>query len=136
MNRESLHTAIRAHAAGGYTVDRVIDCACTCGNMTFLMGLNRERGVAVRVCLDCDSEFALLDSAEVLEHSRTDIELEPAECTCDATEFTAAVGFALAPNGDVGWVSIGLRCEDCSLAGVYTDWGINAEPSAFLLERV
>ncbi|WP_187976153.1 hypothetical protein [Mycetocola sp. JXN-3] len=133
--REQLHDSIRDYEAGDFPVDRIIDCVCTCGNEVFALGYDDEQGVAVRLCSKCDTEVALLDSADLLDRADSDIELDAAECTCDGTDFTVAVGFAI-QGEDVRWVSVGLRCEDCAIAGVYTDWAIDYSPSLHLLERV
>lgn len=132
-SREELHASIFEFAAGGYAVDRVIDCVCVCGGDVFIVGYDDDEGTAVRLCIACDTEYELLDSEQRLS---AEYGLDAAECTCDGTEFTAAVGFALLESGQVRWVSLGLRCVECALAGVYTDWKIDYEPSEFLLERV
>lgn len=134
-SRSALHESIRDYAGGDHAVDEIRDCVCACGSTLFVIGYDDDEGVAVRLCAACDREVALLDSADVLEGSGEDMSLDAAECTCDATEFSAAVGFAMR-GADVVWVSLGLRCADCGLAGVYTDWGIDYSPSAHLLERV
>ncbi|UCR89695.1 hypothetical protein [Mycetocola spongiae] len=133
--REQLHDSISNYEAGDLPVARISDCICDCGSEVFSLGFDDDRGVAVRLCFACDSEVALLDSQEVLDHADSDIDLDAAECTCGGIDFTVAVGFAISGN-DVRWVSVGLRCEDCAIAGVYTDWAIGYSPSMHLLERI
>jgi hypothetical protein len=50
--------------------------------------------------------------------------------------FEMAVGFAALADGDVRWVSIGLRCVGDGILGVYTDWKIDYSPTAHLFDRV
>ena len=37
-------------------------------------------------------------------------------------------------DGEIRWVSVGLRCGSDGLLGVYTDWKIDYSPSRQLLE--
>ncbi|SPL94568.1 unnamed protein product [[Actinomadura] parvosata subsp. kistnae] len=44
------------------------------------------------------------------------------------------MGFALRGDGEVRWVSVGLRCLRDGSLGVYADWKIDYSPTAHLLE--
>jgi hypothetical protein len=47
-----------------------------------------------------------------------------------------AVGFALHDDGEVRWISVGLRClADDNTLGVYADWKVNYSPSGHLVSR-
>lgn len=71
----------------------------------------------------------MLDSAECLE----DADLESAAYPCGHEEFDVAVGFALREDGEVRWVSVGLRCRKDGRLGVYVDWKVDYSPSRHLL---
>jgi hypothetical protein len=47
-----------------------------------------------------------------------------------------AAGFSLHDDGEVRWISIGLRCLTDNTLGVYADWKINYGPSGRLLSQV
>jgi hypothetical protein len=44
-------------------------------------------------------------------------------------------GFALHDDGEVRWISVGLRCLTDNTLGVYADWKINYGPSDHLLSQ-
>ena len=127
---------LRGFAAGGYPVAEVVPAACAaCGGSSeagFSVALDDEEGVAVRTCLLCDTSVPMLDSAEFLD----DAEMGTAACPCGHETFDVAVGFALRDDGDVRWVSVGLRCRNDGQLGVYTDWKIDYSPSRNLLTAV
>ncbi len=127
---EELRASIEEFAAGGRPVDRVIEAVCGCGNRRFLLVFDDEVGVAVRICTECETEAEIADSGE---HFDDVDEVEQARCSCGNEEFTAATGFALDAQGEVRWVSVGLRCTHDGLAGVYVDWKIDYLPSQHLL---
>ena len=56
-------------------------------------------------------------------------EPEVCACPCGSETFNIAVGYAIRPDDEVRWVSIGCRCTDCGLLGCYTDWKINYGPT-------
>jgi NaMN:DMB phosphoribosyltransferase len=129
---DQLHTAIRDYAAGGYPVSLVIDSVCDCGSQIFELVFDDDAGVAARICTECESELGLADSEEHFDDAD---EVQQAECTCGNTTFTVATGFALDADGEVRWVSVGLRCTRDAVAGVYVDWKIDYLPSAHLLAQ-
>lgn len=67
----------------------------------------------------------MLDSADVAD----DAEPEEAVCPCGGEVFDVAVGSALRDEGDVRWVSVGLRCRLDGVLGCYGDWKINHGPT-------
>lgn len=126
----ALTTAIVGYRAGGYAVDRVVPCVCRCGADEFSVLFDDEVGVAARICAACGDEHGMLDSDDHFD----DVEaVDMATCTCGGQKFTAAVGFALLPDGEVRWVSVGLSCTADRVAGVYVDWKIDYGPSSGLL---
>ncbi len=94
--------------------------------------LDGEEGAATRQCLRCQSQTPLLDSEDYLN----DAELGAAACPCGHEGFDVAVGFSLRDDGEVRWVSIGLRCRNDGLLGVYADWKVGYSPSRHLLAAV
>jgi hypothetical protein len=125
-----LRAGIEDFAAGGHRVDRVIAAACPCGNDTFLVVFDDEVGVAARVCAVCEHERAVADSDEHFDEVES---VEQAHCSCGGDVFTAATGFAIGADDEVRWVSVGLRCVQDGVAGVYVDWKIDYAPTAHLL---
>jgi hypothetical protein len=127
---------LHAFAAGGYRVGEVVHAACAAcghGDAGFAMMLDDEEGAAVRRCLGCQAEEPMLDSVEFLD----DAELGAAACPCGYEEFDVAAGFALREDAhEVRWVSIGLRCRNDGLLGVYADWKVDYSPSRHLLTAV
>lgn len=129
---EELRASVEEFAAGGYSVDQVIQAVCDCGNETFLLLFDDEVGVAARVCTECETEAGIADSDDHFD----DVEaVEQAQCTCGNDVFTVATGFALDALGEVRWISVGLRCTQDAVAGVYVDWRINYAPTQHLLRN-
>lgn len=127
--KAQLREAIATYAAGGYHVDRIIDAVCRCGGDKFALVFDDEVGVAARICVECEEEVGLADSEE---HFDDTDEVQQAECTCGHSAFRVATGFALDDDGEVRWVSVGLRCTRDAVAGVYVDWKIDYRPTGHL----
>ncbi len=119
--------------AGGYAVDRVLQSICECGADVFHVTLDEDAGVAIRECVDCGVEVAMLDSEEFIDTAE---DLFDATCFCDCTEFVIGVGFSLTDASEIRWVSIGLICTNDGVAGVYADWKIDYSPSTQLLQAL
>lgn len=71
----------------------------------------------------------LADSAEYADEA----ELDDCACPCGGEVFNVGLGFALFDDGDVRWISIGLRCIQDGTLGVYADWKIDYSPTDRLL---
>ncbi|MGS2617118.1 hypothetical protein ACVCAH_21725 [Micromonospora sp. LZ34] len=128
-----LDTYLRQFAAGGYPVARVVHAACVrCGGSDFGVRVDDDPGYAERTCHACGDRSLLLDAADVAE----DADPGDAACPCGGERFDVAVGFALREDGEVRWVSVGLRCTADGVLGVYADWKIDYSPSGHLLARV
>ncbi|XTZ18145.1 hypothetical protein ACQSSU_12620 [Micromonospora echinospora] len=127
---EALAAYVREHRAGGYRVHHVVDVVCRrCDGRAFRVAVDDEEGCALVLCLGCGTEAAVADSDDHLD----DAELAECACPCGAETFTVAVGYALTGDGEVRWVSVGLRCLADGTLGVYTDWKIDYAPTAHLL---
>jgi hypothetical protein len=72
------------------------------------------------------------DSADVLDEA----DLGEAACPCGNESFEVAAGFAVRADGDIRWVSIGLRCTRDGVLGVHADWKISYSPTAHLFDQV
>lgn len=95
------------------------DARCNCGGRAFLVLLDDEEGVAVRVCDACGDRHPMGDSAEYSHEA----EPEECECTCGGMTFEATVGVSLyADSLDVKWLFLGLRCIRCGLTACFGDW--------------
>ncbi|MBB5873383.1 hypothetical protein F4553_006817 [Allocatelliglobosispora scoriae] len=133
-NATGLDEFLRDYQAGGYPVAEVVHAACAdCGGTVFAVLLDDEAGFVERWCTSCEADgVAMLDSAEYAE------EAEPGEatCPCGGEYFEVAVGFSRNADGDIRWVSVGLRCVADGLAGVYIDWKIDYLPAEHLLTTV
>lgn len=127
----TLDEYVRGFQAGGYEVTHVVESVCGgCGGRAFEVQVTEECAVR-RTCLGCGAAEFLADSAEYWE----DDDAEECACPCGGEEFAAALGLSCRPDGEVRWVSVGLRCLGCGARGVYEDWKIDYSPSGHLLTR-
>jgi hypothetical protein len=128
-----LDAYLRESQAGGYPVARVVHAACArSGGSEFGVRVDDDAGYAERTCHLCGERWVMLDAADVAE----DADPGDAACPCGGERFDVAVGFALCEDGEVRWVSVGLRCTAGGVLGVYADWKIDYSPSGHLMVRV
>lgn len=129
-----LEAYLREYRAGGYAVRRVARSVCgACGGTVFRLWVDDEAGYAARRCEACGDEFVMLDSADQADQADEEDDGE-AGCPCGGETFEIAVGYALRADGDVRWVSVGMRCLTDGACGVYTDWKIDYGPTAHLFD--
>lgn len=129
---DDLAAYIRRYEAGGYPVTTVVESRCgACDGRAFRVELDEEEACR-RVCLACDATAFIGDGAEYWQEDAYD----SCACPCGGEEFAVAVGFALFDDGEVRWVSVGLRCLADNTVGVYADTKIDYLPSRHLLEQV
>lgn len=127
---EDLAAYVRTYKAGGYPVARVTEFVCpSCQGTAFRVLVDDDEGCAAAICKGCQGQYAIADSAEHLEGA----ELGECACPCGGECFSVAVGFAMRPDNEVCWISVGLRCLTDGALGVYTDWKIDYAPTAHLL---
>jgi hypothetical protein len=130
-NFEDLAEFVRHFEAGGYPVAVVKESRCgRCDGLAFRVDLTEEEA-ARRVCLACGEAAFIGDSADYWEDDH-----DNCACPCGGEDFAVAVGFALFDDGDVRWISIGLRCLTDGTLGVYADLKIDYGPSRQLLDQV
>ena len=110
---------------------RVVSTCAVCGGQRFWMECSEEDGVARRTCTGCKDVAFIGDSQELWDEADTG----DATCPCGRKVFAIVVGYCTDAVGEVNWMIVGAKCEECSEIGVYADWSIDFEPSAFLLER-
>jgi hypothetical protein len=123
---------IRHFRAGGYPVATVVESRCAgCDGRAFRVNLDEEEN-AQRVCLACGASAFIGDSADYWDGD----DYDTCACPCGGEEFAVAVGFALFDDGDIRWISVGLRCLKDNILGVYADVKIDYGPSRHLLDRV
>ncbi|WP_346535488.1 hypothetical protein [Micromonospora sp. DPT] len=128
-----LDAYLREFEAGGYPLAWVVHAACAgCGGSEFGVRVDDDAGYADRTCQTCGERWVMLDSADLAENA----DPGDAACPCGGERFDAAVGFAVREDGEVRWVSVGLRCRVDGVLGVYADWKIDYSPSGHLLARV
>lgn len=124
---EDLAEYVRDFKAGGYAVTRVTESVCgSCDGREFSVHADDEEGVARRTCLACGTAEFLADSADLWADCEAVAECA---CPCGSERFAVAVGFAVRDDGDINWVSVGLRCLTDGVVGVYADWKIDYSPA-------
>jgi hypothetical protein len=127
---EDLAVYVRSFRAGGLDVTETRGLVCpACAATTFGVMVDDEEGVAVAGCLSCGSQVPIGDSAEHL----ADAALGECACPCGNESFSAVLGYAMTPDREVRWLSVGLRCQSDDALGVYADWKIDYIPTAHLV---
>ncbi|MEV4842249.1 hypothetical protein AB0K20_03355 [Micromonospora matsumotoense] len=130
-NVDDLADYLRYFEAGGYPVATVVESRCGgCDGRSFRVDIDEEEATR-RTCLACGAVAFIGDSAE--HWAGTDH--ESCACPCGGEEFAVAVGYALFDDGEVRWISVGLRCLNDGTLGVYADTKIDYSPSRYLLRQ-
>ncbi|GIF14926.1 hypothetical protein [Actinoplanes teichomyceticus] len=130
-NFADLAEYIRHFKAGGYPVNTVTESRCgECDGTAFRINIDGDEATR-RVCLSCGAAAFIGDSGEHWNEEEHD----SCACPCGSEEFTAAVGYALFDDGEVRWVSLGLRCLKDNTLGVYADTKVDYSPSRHLLDQ-
>jgi hypothetical protein len=122
---------LRHFKAGGYPVAAVRESRCgRCDGRAFRVNIDEEEATQ-RVCLACDSVAFIGDSAEYWNEN----DYDSCACPCGGEEFAVGVGYAFFDDGEVRWISVGLRCLKDNALGVYADTKIDYSPSRELLDQ-
>ncbi|MEV6305336.1 hypothetical protein AB0M02_38390 [Actinoplanes sp. NPDC051861] len=128
---DDLAAYIRHFAAGGYPVDTVVESRCaSCDGRAFVLEIDEDENTR-RVCRTCDTTTFIGDSADYWDED----DYDNCACPCGGEEFAVAVGFALTDDGEVYWMSVGLRCLTDGTLGVYAETKIDYLPSRHLLTQ-
>ncbi|MEV4479696.1 hypothetical protein [Micromonospora coxensis] len=115
---------------GGYPVERVKKVFCLrCEGKAFSVLADDAEGCAQVGCMVCGERAFIADSADYW----LDAEPDECACPCGGEVFHVAIGFALGTDGEVRWISLGLRCIQDGTVGVYADWKIDYGPTDHLL---
>jgi hypothetical protein len=129
-NFDDLAEYLREYQAGGYSVGRVGELACSgCAKKTFNVAADHTEGCARVRCVACNTDTYIADSSEFA----ADADLAECSCPCGGQTFNVGVGYALREDGEVRWISVGVRCVDDGTLGVYADWKIDYSPTGHLL---
>ena len=118
---------------GGYRVDRVLPAICgDCAGTIFKLRGDGDEGGVERTCARCASRVLMLDTGDHWD------DMNPAriKCPCGGDSFEVSGGFSLRLDGEIRWVSVGLRCVDDGVLGSCADWKIDYGPTHYLLARV
>ncbi|MEV4724747.1 hypothetical protein [Micromonospora humida] len=130
-NVDDLADYLRYFAAGGYPVNTVVESRCAgCDGRSFRVDIDEEEATR-RTCLACGAVAFIGDSADYWDETGHD----SCSCPCGGEQFAVAVGYALGADGEVRWISVGLRCLDDGTLGVYADTKIDYIPSRHLLDQ-
>lgn len=128
---DDLAEFIRHFEAGGYPVATVVESRCAeCDGRAFRVDIDDEEATR-RMCLGCGAIAFIGDGADYWNEDDHD----SCACPCGNEEFAVAVGFAFFDDGEVRWVSVGLRCLKDNTLGVYADTKIDYSPSRHLLDQ-
>jgi hypothetical protein len=123
---------LRQLHADGYPVGRVLQSVCACGRRTFRLEAEPDEGGARRTCVTCDASAFIGDSADYWDEG----EPQPIVCPCGSALYEVGVGFAFREDGDVRWISVGVRCTACGVLSGPVDWKIDYGPTDHLLHQV
>ncbi|MFI7211582.1 hypothetical protein ACIBP4_12130 [Micromonospora maritima] len=130
-NFADLAEYIRFFRAGGYPVSVVAESRCgECDGLAFRVDIDEEDATR-RACLTCGGVAFIGDSADHWAGTGH----ESCSCPCGGEEFAVAVGYAFFDEGEVRWISVGLRCLMDGALGVYADKKIDYSPSRHLLAQ-
>ncbi|XVV15885.1 hypothetical protein ACQP2X_16500 [Actinoplanes sp. CA-131856] len=122
---------VRQFEAGGYPVATVVESRCgQCDGRAFRVGIDEDEAT-LRMCLACGNVAFIGDSADYWDEDTAGA----CACPCGGEEFAVAVGYALFDDGEVRWISVGLRCLKDNALGVYADTKIDYSPSRQLLDQ-
>ena len=116
----------------GYPADRYEQPRCTCSNAVFHLEADRDEGCARRTCVECGLDHFICDSGEFAE----DAALQEMTCVCGQRAFDLGVAFSPRADGNVRWISVGVRCVACGVLGCPVEWEVDYAPTPPLYEQV
>jgi hypothetical protein len=112
------------YSQNNYPATHFSDAVCPCAHRRFLLEIDEDAGVAVRVCDSCESRHVMFDGEDYLE----DADLNDCQCACGGFVFEITAGIALYRNSDdVRWLYIAGRCPTCGRIACYGDWKNEAD---------
>ncbi|WP_051366975.1 hypothetical protein [Hamadaea tsunoensis] len=129
-NFDDLVEYLREFQPGGYPVEHVNELTCPeCAGGTFYVEADDTEGAALARCAACQTIQYIADSVDYADEA----DLVECACPCANETFAIAVGYALRHDQEIRWISVGLRCIQDGILGVYADWKIDYSPSRHLL---
>jgi hypothetical protein len=126
---DDLVTYLREVTADSHPAGPVVQSTCECGGRLFTLEADADEGCARRTCTSCGRVAPIADSAEYWD----DAEPEAVQCPCGEDAFETGVAIALREDGDVRWITVGVRCVACGVLGAPVDWKIDYSPTDHLL---
>ncbi|GAB3652174.1 hypothetical protein GCM10027589_09440 [Actinocorallia lasiicapitis] len=126
-------------APGGYPIHAARPSRCKdCSGTVFCIELDAGGVCARRTCVACGLLAYLLDSDEYWMADDDGSGPEKIGCPCGSDRFECTIGFSfLEGDGEVRWVSVGVRCVEDGVLGCCSDWQIRYGPgSRYLLDLV
>jgi hypothetical protein len=123
---------LRIVTAEGYPADRVLQSVCTCGGTAHRLDADPVESAARRTCVACGARAFIADSDEYWSEAK----VERWRCGCESDTAELGVAFSLRSDGEVRWITVGLRCTGCGLLDAVVDWKIDYGPSTHLLAQV
>jgi hypothetical protein len=120
---------------GGYPVHQVARSVCAaCSGDVFTIELDPSAVCARRTCVSCGAVAYMLDSDRYWMDGDEEDGPEAVVCPCGSDRFESAAGFSFVDDGEVRWVSVGIRCVQDGTLGCPADWKIRYGPSRHLLD--
>jgi hypothetical protein len=105
---------------------------CDCSSIVFNLEADDDEGCARRICTTCREAHLICDSAEHWDGA-SPIVFRCIECASDRGN--VGVAFSLYPEGDVRWLYVGVRCDNCGILGCFTGWKVAYSPSGHLISQ-
>jgi hypothetical protein len=119
---------------GGYPVHQASRSLCApCSGTVFTIELDPSTVCARRTCVSCGAVAYMLDSDRYWMDGDEEDGPEAVACPCGADRFESVAGFSFRDDGEVRWVSVGIRCVSDGILGCCADWKISYGPSRHLL---
>ena len=119
-----------------YVPEIINQCECDCGSRQFTVQHEPYQGFVKLKCAECGKVSFIADSAALEGKIRP----KRLRCPCRKIKFEVGVGVSLRdpsnPDGDVKWVTVGVRCAECGILGSPADWKIDYSPSGHLVEKL
>src|SRR5262245_240548 len=100
---------------------------CDCGHTVFTVYLDEDAGYVRRICVKCEKEHVMIDSAETADAADD----WACECLCQCREFEVMGAVSRffddpedQPTNDARTFYLGLRCVHCGCTGCYGEWNV------------
>jgi hypothetical protein len=122
---------LRGFTADGYPAHEIVQSICGCGHTVFRLEGDRDAGCACRTCVGCKTVSFIGDSGMYWDEA----DITKFSCRCRARQFEMGVAFSRHEDGEVRWITVGVRCVKCGVLGSPVDWKIDYSPTGHLLSQ-